>query len=637
MTAKFDLDAQIPLEDDSRKPEREHTPPGKRQGGGFVPFFCKALIWGVMTYFMAKKFAVNHFWIVVLSVFLLSVPIALCGIYGNTIRQIRRLAIFAKRGLIFRWLSGRPLKVIFWICWALGSSFFMLVQFHTYNNLEWIVFFLVVPVFWIVFTISRRLIAHELRPYLVTNMALTWSRWLCPLFMLVIYVVLSLHLGKTPAYSSLQEAINDQKAAVADMTGSALVLEASQYLALYNGAKVYALGRLGSQDALWALALLGISRLVVFYNACALLSCFLIPGEEYRRMFGPLSDADKPQPLPLSRIAAIVAVITFVALFVYLPLFAYIEAWFQQTPEVARARQIIESSVIPKLEQIGDDLFREGTLAQLESARVEALRKVEVSLAHLEEQADRAFDRLEANVDGYLDWYYSLVGEYTRIANLLIGELEDYLIKKLEESLQQGDAFKELEAALNNALAAHESAQIAYQQAAQKIMDENRIDPGGSPVQVVQRMSLADVLNPPIHEDLISLQTRLLAGGSGVAITGVVTAVVIKKITGKLVGTNVLKLAAKALVKVALSKTAGTAGGTATGAFVGGGIGSVIPGLGTVAGAAIGGFLGGLAVGVGLDKMLLMLEESLNREEFKREILSAIRAARMEFKAGLKG
>jgi hypothetical protein len=636
MTASFDLDAQMPLEDNSRKPEQEHTPPGKKQGGGFVLFFCKALIWGVITYFMAKEFAVHHFWIVVLSVFLFSVPIGLCGIYGNTVRQIRRLAIFAKQGLIFRLLSGRPLKVIFWTCWALGSSFFMLIQFHTYNTLEWIVFFLVVPVFWLVFAISRRLIAHEFKPYLVTNMALMWSRWLCPLLMLVIYVVLTMHFGKTPAYASLQEAINAQKAAVADMKGSALVWEASQYLAFYNGAKAYALGRLGAQDALWALALLGISGLVIFYNACTLLSCFLIPGEEYRRIFGPLSDADKPQPLPLSRIAAIVAVITFLALFVYLPLCAYIEAWVQQAPEVAGARKSAESSVI-LIDQIGDDWFRRGTIAQLDGARVEALRRVEVSLAHLEDQADRAFDRLEANVDGYLDWYYSLLGEYTRIANLLIGEIEIYMLKKLEESLQQGDAFKEVQAALNNALAAHESAQILYQQAVQKIMNENRVDPAGSPVQVMQRMSLADVLNPPIHEDIISLETRLLAGGGGVAIAGVVTAVVTQKIIGKIAGKNVLKLAAKALAKVGLSKTAGTAGGAATGAAAGAAIGSVIPILGTAGGAVIGGVIGGLAAGVILDKALLMLEESLTREEFKREILSAIREARMEFKAGLKG
>ena len=106
----------MPLEDNSREHEQENAPSGKRQGGGFFQFFYKALIWGVITYFIAKEFAVNHFWIVVLSVFLLSVPIGLTGIYGNTIRQIRRLTFFAKRGWIFRLLSGRPLKVILWIC-----------------------------------------------------------------------------------------------------------------------------------------------------------------------------------------------------------------------------------------------------------------------------------------------------------------------------------------------------------------------------------------------------------------------------------------------------------------------------------------------------------------------------------------
>ena len=38
-----------------------------------------------------------------------------------------------------------------------------------------------------------------------------------------------------------------------------------------------------------------------------------------------------------------------------------------------------------------------------------------------------------------------------------------------------------------------------------------------------------------------------------------------------------------------------------------------------------------------VDKMLLMLEESLNREAFKNEILQAIREARMEFKSKIKG
>jgi hypothetical protein len=229
------------------------------------------------------------------------------------------------------------------------------------------------------------------------------------------------------------------------------------------------------------------------------------------------------------------------------------------------------------------------------------------------------------------------VGEYARIANLLVGELEDYMIDKLEESLQQGDAFKQVQAALNNALAAHDTAQKEYQQAAQTIMDQNRVDPAGSLVQVVQRVSLQDVLNPPIHQDIISLQHRLQVGGGGGAAAGVVTAVIIKKVMGKVVGKNVLKLAAKALTKVVASKTAGTFGGAAAGAAAGAAIGSAIPVLGTAMGAAVGGIIGGIAVGVTVDKMLLMLEESFSREEFKHEILSGIREAQKEFKAGLKG
>lgn len=596
-------------------------------------FFLKTLIWGALTYLIAKNFATNHLWIVVLSVFLFSVPISLSGIYSSTIRQIRRLTIFAKRGWIFRLLSGRPLKVISWVSWALGTSFFMLIQFHTYNTLDWITFFLVIPVFWIIFCISRRLIASELRCYLATEMALVWSRRLSPLVMLMIYVALMVHVGATVTYSSLQEAINAQASAVADMTGSSLVWEISQYLAFYDGAKAYALGRLGSQDTLGALALLGIGGFVVFYNACTILSSFLIPSKEYRRVFGPLSDADEPPPVPLLRITILAGGTTFLAFFIYLPMFAYLEVWVQQTPEVASVRQSLEL----KVEQIDDAFFQEGTLAQLQNARVDAVRKVDIALAHLDGQIDRAFDGIEANVDGYLDWYYSLVGEYTRIAALLIGKLEDHMAKKLEETLQQGDPFKEVEAALNNTLATHETALREYQQVARSIMDQNRIVPAGSSIHVVQRMSLEEVLNPPVHQDILKLQERMLVSGGTGAIAGAVTAVVVKKIVAKVVGKNIIKMAAKALAKVVASKAVASAGGASAGAATGAAVGSLVPGIGTAIGAVVGGIVGGLAAGVTVDSLLLMLEESVNREEFKRQIVSAIREGRMEFKVGLTG
>ncbi|MEA2084841.1 MAG: hypothetical protein U9O82_11545 [Thermodesulfobacteriota bacterium] len=602
----------------------------------FKQYFIVSIVWFGITLLIAKNFATNHFWIVVVSVYLFSLPIILCGIYVNTISQIRRSNLFAKRGWIFRFITSRPLKIILWVCWALASSFFILVQFYTYNYLDWFLFFLVIPVFWFVFKKFQKLISHELKPYLVYSMSLSWSRRLCPLIMLLIYVTFNFYFGEITAYPSIQDAINSKKVLVSDMTGSALVQEISQYLAFYEGVKDYAIGRLGSLDALLPMFLLGVGNLIVFYNACAIFTCFLIPAVEYRRMFGPLSDADQPAAVPISRVAAISAITVFLSFFIYLPSFSYIELYFQQTPELSQNRQNAESYTVQRLEKIDDAFFKEGTLVQLQNAKIEALHNTEVALAHLEGQTDRAFDRMEANVDHYLDWYYSLVGEYTRIANLLVGELENYMVKKLETSLKQGDAFKKMQVALDGVFSEYENAHKAYQKAAQEIMRENRVVDKEHSFQVVKKVSMEDVLNPPIHQDVVNLQHRLFIGGVGGAGTGVLTAVIVKKILGKVMGKNIIKLAAKALSKIVISKIAGTAGGAGAGAAAGAAAGSVVPGVGTAAGAVIGGTVGGIVVGVSVDKLLIELEEAISREDFRRDILSAIHEARIEFKAKLR-
>ncbi len=617
-----------PIQGQDQKPRQMTSQHITMTWRNFFSYFSSALIWAVVVYFLARQFAVNNFWSVVVSVFLLSLPIGLAGIYSTTIRQIQRFTIFKEKGWFYRVFFGRSLKILFWICWALASSFFMLIQFHIYNQLEWLVFFLIIPVFWACFILLKKLFFREFKTYVLTNMALIWARRLSPLLMLIIYVVLTGYFKDTLNYHSLQDAIATQKSALADMNRSALVREASQYLAFYNGTRAYALGRLGELNSLWGLALLGMGGYVIFYNACAMLSCFLIPRVEYRRLLNPAAD-DKPAPVPLSRLASFVAVFTFIALFIYLPLLTYMEFWVKHTGAINT--HATETQLIQKLEQIDNDYFREGTLEQLQTARIESLHKVDISLIQLDAQVDRAFDRLETNVDGFLDWYYSLTGEYARIAYMMTGELEDYMSEKLEQYLQQGDTFKEVQAALNNALETHHTAQQEYLQQAQIIMTRNRVIPQDTPVHIVQGISLDNVLNPPIHQDVISMQQKL---GSA-AVSGLLTAVVVKKIIGKILGKNVLKLAAKALTKALFSKTAGTAGGAGSGALAGAAIGSALPGLGTAVGAVIGAIIAGVAVGVAVDKTLIEVEEYLNREEFKHELLASIQEARTEFKAEL--
>ena len=108
-----------------------------------------------------------------------------------------------------------------------------------------------------------------------------------------------------------------------------------------------------------------------------------------------------------------------------------------------------------------------------------------------------------------------------------------------------------------------------------------------------------------------------------------------RKVTGKVIAKGAISLGAKALVKVAAGKAASVLGGAAAGAASGAAIGSVFPGIGTAIGATIGGIIGGISVGLGVEHLLLKLEEHYSRDEFKKQILDAIDEARLEFEESL--
>lgn len=602
-----------------------------------VFYLLKASVLMAGIHFLAGSFAVSRFWVVVLGVYLLSVPVFVCAAYTGTIHKITRLARFSNQGLLFRVLSGRTLKLTFWICWALLSSFFMLVQFHTYDELQWKVFFLTVPVFGGVYALSRRFLAKELKPYLIVCTALEWSRIVTPLLMVLVYTAVSLRFSAVPEYVSILDAIDARKSEVADMTGSSLVLQFSQSLAVYDGIKAYALSRFGEQEAIGYAIVSSLGALIVFYNACAMLSCLLIPSEEYLRLFTPLSTNDRPEPISGQRIALISALTTFVTFFIYLPIFSYIEMAVQ-ADGVNRFRQVTESFITLNLERIDNAYFRSGTLDRLNKAKARAiqqLREFDDSIGGLDRLTDAAFARMEGNVDGYLDWYYSLEGEYGRVSNLLIGELDNYMKEKLEESLEQKDAFREVQDVIVKAIAVHDEVQAEYRKVAEKIMADNRVDPAFYSINVRQQISLENALNPPLQQDIIDLKNRLmLSTGSG-AVVGLVTAAIGKKIVAKIAGKTVLKTASKALTKVVASKPFGTASGAAVGAAAGAAVGSLLPGIGTMIGGVVGGVIGGVVGGVAADALILKLDEEMNREEFRKEILASIDAARKDFKASL--
>ncbi len=578
-----------------------------------------AFAWFALAYFAGQKIASLPFGFVVVSVLIFAVPVALSGAYSSAVNQTLAVSYYKTSGRAYKLLSGRVIRSILWVVWALATSFFMLLQFSTYSGLEWVAFLLVIPVYWLAYLNSHRFLSNELRKrYVITGFSIMWARWWCLAIMLVIYSGLILAFSNVQNYASLSEALATKRTGVPEIAGSAVVQVVLRLMTFADGIKAYISGDLKQFGEYLPLLLKILGGYVVFFNACATFACFVIPSREYRRVFGPISDDDPPAPIPVSRIALASALITFVTLFVYVLLFTQLEKWIGDHPNAIAAIKKIEHEA----ERIDGVLYNPGTIQKIEVAKAVALGKLNVSRATLEGQIDRAFDRMEHNVDRYLDWYYSLPAEYVRIAKLMMGEIEGYMEKKLNEQLQQGQAFKEVSDAIAGALASQKNVMDAYLPVVKVIMDASRmVPPPADEAKVVKDMSLSDILSLPSHLDIVEIENRV-AGG---AVAAGVSAAIAAKVASK----GVFKAAAKALSKMAVSKAAAVLGGAAIGAA----IGSILPGVGTVVVGALGGVIGGLAI----DGALLKLEEVISRDEFKKEILVAIREARVAFKARLLG
>lgn len=220
--------------------------------------------------------------------------------------------------------------------------------------------------------------------------------------------------------------------------------------------------------------------------------------------------------------------------------------------------------------------------------------------------------RMRANVDDFLDWYYSLTSEYIRIANILIGNGSEYISQKLNEYLQRGTQYNNLGSIEHEMKLLDEK----YKQEISALAEKYKIteiETEGKKIITLE----PDFLKAPQSNfnDRILISTG--AGGVGF-ITGAIAVKAMSK--------PAVKSAAAALVKLVASKAATGGSAAAAGAGIGAAIGSIIPGAGTALGAAIGGVIGGVSVWIATDAAVLTLDEAVNRDDVRQEILAEIDA-----------
>ncbi len=208
-------------------------------------------------------------------------------------------------------------------------------------------------------------------------------------------------------------------------------------------------------------------------------------------------------------------------------------------------------------------------------------------------QIDNLFDPIENNVDKFLDWHYSLKGNYSELALFVAKKLglsvEDALFNKLQEKFLGADYKQRLKTTTNNISDAFISLLRQHKKDTEKIATQGVADIP----QVVE--SLKNIDDRTERDLKLKMRFAVAIG----ATAGVGAGKLMKRLVPKLVEKLGTKLGAKFLAKF---------------------------------GIAVGGVLSTL----GADVAFNYIDEWLHRDDFKKEILNNINEMKKNLKESYK-
>jgi hypothetical protein len=603
----------------------------------FPVYLFKASAWCAAAFAFTGLLATYTLWMVPLTVIALSVPLAMGGIYRTTIRKIRFLQIFSHRGRIANIISGRLLPVLFWIFYAIVTSFFMLIGFQFFRITDWLLFLGVVPVFYMTYRLFFYVLTREIKTYLVTSMALSSAVLCTPFVMLAIYALITHGFDlPLPRYENLESAIVAHEETIQHLHGSALVKSASEWVAVYSGIRAYAAGVAGYGGIPFtSAAYLFFGGYIFFFNAANILTFCLVPARELKRILLPLS----PEPnvaLYKTDVRRCILYTSVISVFLLLLVAAFFifETRFSERSRLAQYNTATITKVRQLAERIDGMVVRPGTITQIEAYKADMLRGLVSSAHELEIAIDGSFDNMIFRVDDFLDWYYSLFAEYARIAHMIGGSAEAHLSAMLAIHLHADENFENIRRQLDSLIEQHAGMERQLKDATRRLAEQNRIHETESEIEITREYTMEDLLD---YEDVIGFDFRMLSAsamsGGGFLAGGFIG----KKIVENVAKKSAFRVSARSLARFGSVRAAGRSGSGAAGAAAGAAAGSVVPGGGTAVGAAIGGITGSIAGGLLTDKALLMAEEHYRRETFKADIINAIETARIETKSRLYG
>ena len=226
--------------------------------------------------------------------------------------------------------------------------------------------------------------------------------------------------------------------------------------------------------------------------------------------------------------------------------------------------------------------------------------------SQIDREVEKLFNPIESQVDTFLDFHYSVIGEYIELGTMAFGSIEEMI----EDKLFGSDFYKKLE---DSSIYIN----VQYKLSANKH------------ISLINDLSLQDIDVELNNNALITLDYDIQHNKVvQVEKVGALAAVrlgpkVISKLTTKLVKQALLKTAVKSSAKFT------TKGATATAAASAGILCGPLVWICSPVAASLAWF--------GTDAALVYGDEYLNRDDFKSEILSSIKDSKEELKSEYKG
>ena len=605
-----------------------------------APGWCLAVVWALASAFLA-------------------VGVTYHAVVKKTFKQVG----YCRDGLLARVNGGRTVRLLVaFVASALCVAGLML-ESSSWDTWEWGAAVVSVPAFLLVYLLLDRLVGKELAPLRRMSRPVWASTWVMAALACAAAVGLIVwqqpELAPTTATQAFLSAENPFASSPSTlMVETGLLTSYADALSDYGFThlgELSTVGRYIAEVALQVSAFLGLAGLL---GVCAL------DWRELRRVFLPLerlgsesvakagaSDvaagvAAHPSllraPLAVSVVAPLLLVGAFLASDNAL-------AQLKESGELTLAENTVRDA-FGATAYVLDGVYYDQQQAQavMEQTAAKATALDEEARETLVPLINESFDKQVANVDSYLDWYYSLGADYERLGNLITGTVEEFVADQLTSSLQEGVDDTQLQEALQGYMdqAAELKSDYEEQLAATELVGvpewmltateavasgffDGPVEPAQKVLDCGERLGLSAAagaaggvaVGKAVNSAATSAGEKAAANAAADAATDAAEKTAAKTVASKVAE----KAAGKSFFKAIVSRITSMLASRGIGAAAGGAVGTVAGPAGTVAGIAA-----GAAIGVGVDYAALMIDEAMNRETYKAEIVEAIEAERSE-------